>query len=182
MPARAPRDSIVGWIAAWKLEYGPWSKFMFAAGFRDGEAKVIMPIVGWMDVILAVVTLVRPNEIFLAWMVVWAFSTALVRPFSAGFERWSKPMSDNALWGFVERASNWACPLALLAHVKSDGYAVEDAIGAGPLFAALAPLDATLSGYATTQLAAFMAAAFALPWFVVVPLLRARGPDPAKAD
>lgn len=29
-----------GWIAAWKLEYGPWSKFTEAAGFRDSEAQV----------------------------------------------------------------------------------------------------------------------------------------------
>ena len=150
---------------------------MYAAGFREKEAQVVMPIIGWMDVILAVVTLVRPNELFCAWMTVWAFSTALVRPFSAGAARWTKPMSDNALWGFVERAGNWACPLALLSIMVAPGYAPKDILGVAPLFDALAPLDATLSGFAQGELAIFMAATFAVPWFVVVPLLLSREPE-----
>ena len=57
-----------GWIAAWKLEYGPWSKFTAAAGFTDDEARIIMPLIGWMDLVLGVVTLLRPMELLTAWM------------------------------------------------------------------------------------------------------------------
>jgi len=111
-----------GWIAAWKLEFNGWKKFMYAAGFKTKEAHFLMPLIGWMDVLLAIITLLRPQEYFTAWMVVWAFSTALVRPVSAGWSRALNPLHDNALWGFVERAANWAVPLALLTIQKSNGY------------------------------------------------------------
>lgn len=206
-----------GWIAAWKLEFGGWSKFMLAAGFHENEAHIIMPIIGWMDITLAFIILLRPNQYCTAWMVIWALSTALVgcipiqyhflflflrlcyyhltvdysilfyiyilffmvfqkiRPFSAGSDRWKKPMSDNALWGFVERASNWACPLALLSLITQDEYVVKDIIGITPLFEALAPLDDAFSGKNSKELAIFMAITFAFPWFVVIPVLRSRG-------
>ena len=67
-----------GWIAAWKLEFSGWKKFMEAAGFREAEAHVLMPAIGAMDVGLGVVTLLHPTQLTSAWMVVWAFSTALV--------------------------------------------------------------------------------------------------------
>ena len=120
-----------GWIAAFKLEFSGWKKFLFSAGFSEAEAHVLMPIIGWMDVLLALATLIRPVELFSAWMAAWAFSTALVRPFSAGAARAFAPMSDNALWGFVERAANWACPLALLCLQKADGYEAADITGLG---------------------------------------------------
>ena len=160
-----------GWIAAWKLEFGGWSKFMDAAGFTEPEAHQVMPVIGWMDVALAANVLLRPNELCSAWMATWAFSTALVRPFSAGWDRASKPLSDNALWGFVERASNWACPLALLAMQKAPGYAPKDLFPGTGLYELLEPFA---NGYSESQLAVFMAGTFALAWFVVVPVLRAR--------
>ena len=67
-----------GWIAAMKLEFSGWKKFLFSAGFSEAEAHVLMPIIGWMDVLLALATLIRPVELFSAWMTAWAFSTALV--------------------------------------------------------------------------------------------------------
>ena len=38
-----------------------------------------------------------------------------------GWNRALSPLSDNALWGFVERASNWGVPFALLALQKTQG-------------------------------------------------------------
>ncbi len=166
-----------GWIAAWKLEYGPWSKFTAAAGFTDDEARIIMPLIGWMDLVLGVVTLLRPMELLTAWMVVWAFSTALVRPVSAGLERAMRPMSDNAIWGFVERASNWGCPLALLALQKTAGYAPAELIpGVG---AQLAPLDAHLNlpGVSLRGMLTYMGVAFLCVWGLV-PILKSRSPPP----
>eukprot|EP00941_MAST-03F_sp_MAST-3F-sp1_P005502 g5502.t1 len=91
-----------GWIAAWKLEFGSWGKFMEAAGFRESEAQILMPLIGCMDLVLALITLLRPMELITAWMVVWALSTAIVRPFTAGLHRSINPF-DQAIWGFVER-------------------------------------------------------------------------------
>eukprot|EP00629_Pelagomonadales_sp_RCC1024_P013078 CAMPEP_0119261556 /NCGR_PEP_ID=MMETSP1329-20130426/1584_1 /TAXON_ID=114041 /ORGANISM="Genus nov. species nov., Strain RCC1024" /LENGTH=198 /DNA_ID=CAMNT_0007261121 /DNA_START=193 /DNA_END=788 /DNA_ORIENTATION=- len=166
-----------GFIAAYKLEFGGWSKFMYAAGFREKEAHLIMPIIGWMDLVLAVQTLVYPLELCTAWMVVWAFSTALVRPFSAGWEKASSPLSSNALWGFVERAANWGCPLALLA-LQTEGDYLPAHLPLPHMCCvadAMEPLADVLSGYSRDFLWKFMGCAFALPWFVVIPLLKLRG-------
>jgi len=38
-----------------------------------------------------------------------------------GWNRALSPLSDNALWGFIERASNWGVPFALLALQKTQG-------------------------------------------------------------
>ena len=89
-----------------------------------------MPVIGWMNVVLAFVTLIPPNEYFAAWMTVWAFSTALVRPFSAGYER-----NAGGSWnGRATGRAPWRC-----------WHAVKDIVGVAPLFNALQPLD-SLSG------------------------------------
>ena len=160
-----------GWIAAMKLEFSGWKKFLFSAGFSEAEAHVLMPIIGWMDVLLALATLIRPVELFSAWMTAWAFSTALVRPFSAGAARAFAPMSDNALWGFVERAANWACPLALLCLQKADGYEAADITGLGSY---LAPLDALNTDKDLATLFKYICIMVCVVW-APVPLLRARG-------
>lgn len=137
-----------------------------------------MPLIGWMDLVLAVVTLLRPMELFSAWMVVWAFSTALVRPVSAGLARTMKPMSDNALWGFVERAGNWGCPLALLALQKAPGYKPAELVPG--LGSQLAFLDEYLNvpGMALKDMLPYMYASFFAVW-ILVPILKSRGPDPS---
>ena len=141
-----------------------------------------MPLIGWMDIILGFVTLLRPVELFSAWMVVWAFSTALVRPVSAGMARTLSPMSDNALWGFVERASNWICPLALLTIQKGAGYSPKELIPGTS--APLAKLDAyaNLPGTPLATFYLYMAAAFTAVW-ILVPILKSRdGGEKAKGN
>lgn len=58
--------------------------------------------------------------------VVWAFSSALIRPVAAGFSRSAALCSDNASWGFIERAANWGLPLAILVLQKERGYEPKD--------------------------------------------------------
>jgi hypothetical protein len=102
----------------------------------------------------------------------WLISTqALVRPFSAGAARAFAPMSDNALWGFVERAANWACPLALLCLQKSEGYEAADITGLGSY---LAPLDALNTDKDLATLFKYICIMVCVVW-APVPLLRARG-------
>lgn len=96
-----------GWIAARNLEWSGWIKFVKAAGFTESEAVWLFPLIGWMDIVLAFLTLVSPTELTTAWMVVWGLCTALIRPVAAGKKRALDLVGDNAMWGFVERASNF---------------------------------------------------------------------------
>lgn len=172
-----------GFIAANKLEFGSWGKFMKAAGFRTSEMHTLMPLIGVMDVVLAVITLVRPMQLLTAWMVVWAFSTAVIRPFSAGLARTLSPMSDNALWGFVERSANWVCPLALLVLQTDAAYKRVDLY---PFDFRFPPLDhvgphlvgveAALNGYSMDTLLQYMGCALLVVW-ALVPMLRSRQPE-----
>tara|TARA_B110000208_G_scaffold103474_1_gene128677 strand:- start:232 stop:687 length:456 start_codon:yes stop_codon:yes gene_type:complete len=149
---------------------------MTVAGFSVNEAHVLMPLIGWMDIVLGFIALCRPMEITTAWMVVWAFSTAMIRPIAAGWNRASDPMGDNAIWGFVERAANWVCPLALLAIQKQPGYEATDIVHAS-VGAALAPLDAAFTAPTaeiTMQGLMKIIALGVVALWATVPLLRMR--------
>ena len=120
-----------------------------------------MPLIGAMDLILAVITLVHPIPLLLAWMVTWATATALARPFSGGH-----------IWGFVERAGNFICPLALLRLQLSGG-----ADGAWCLeHAAFGALERALDfGWGWDEFVKFAFGGVFVLWGVLTPLLRARG-------
>jgi uncharacterized membrane protein YphA (DoxX/SURF4 family) len=59
--------------------------------------------VGAMDILVALIVLVKPIRIALLWAAVWGFWTALVRP-----------LVGEPIWDFIERWANWGAPLALL--------------------------------------------------------------------
>jgi len=80
-----------------------WLELLTTVGFSKNNAVFLLPIIGYLDVIIAVLALLLPLKIVLIWAVIWAFSTALVRPFS-GYP----------IWSFVERFGNWTVPLILL--------------------------------------------------------------------
>ena len=60
-------------------------------------------IVGIIDVVVAVIVLIRPIRIVLLWAAFWGFWTALV-----------SPLVGEPIWDFIERFANWGAPLALL--------------------------------------------------------------------
>lgn len=68
-----------------------------------GTATTILFLVGLMDIVLAILILIKPIRIALLWMVFWGFWTALIRP-----------IVGMPVWDFVERWANWGAPLALL--------------------------------------------------------------------
>lgn len=80
-----------------------WIPLLTSVGFSVDQAVFIMPIIGAMDIIIAVITLLYPMRGILVWAVIWAFLTAL-----------SRPMSGEHFVEFVERAANWCLPLTLL--------------------------------------------------------------------
>jgi hypothetical protein len=65
-------------------------------------ATTFIVIVGLVDVLLALLVLVKPIRPALLWMAFWGFWTALVRP-----------LVGMPIWDFIERFANWGAPLAL---------------------------------------------------------------------
>ena len=59
--------------------------------------------VGVMDIILAILVLLKPVRLALLYMAFWGLWTALLRP-----------IVGEPIWDFVERWANWGAPLALL--------------------------------------------------------------------
>ena len=72
-------------------------------GAGADSAATLLLLVGAMDILVAVIVLVKPIRIALLWAAFWGFWTALVRP-----------LVGEPVWDFIERWANWAAPLALL--------------------------------------------------------------------
>src|SRR3989344_874202 len=68
-----------------------------------GGAATLLTMVGLLDLLVALIVLVRPIRVVLLWATLWGFWTALVRP-----------LVGEPVWDFVERWANWGAPLALL--------------------------------------------------------------------
>lgn len=80
-----------------------WIGWISQIIFVDTQtATTLLLLIGIMDVILALIILFKPVRPLLLWMAAWGFWTALVRP-----------LVGASWFDFVERAANWAAPLAL---------------------------------------------------------------------
>lgn len=89
-----------------------WIGWFAKFGISDPAlATKLLFFVGLMDIVLAVLVLIKPVRIALLWMVFWGFWTALLRP-----------LVGEPIWDFVERWANWGAPLALLliTHKKAE--------------------------------------------------------------
>jgi len=80
-----------------------WIHYFTNLGFSETFATTVLPIIGIMDLTVALLILVKPYKIVLAWATLWGFWTALLRP-----------LAGEPIWDFIERFANWAAPLALL--------------------------------------------------------------------
>ena len=80
-----------------------WIPYFEAVGMTAADASTLLPLIGVMDIALAILVLVRPVRIALLWMALWGLWTALLRP-----------IAGDPIWDFIERWANWAAPLALL--------------------------------------------------------------------
>ena len=81
-----------------------WIGWFANFGVTDASlAAQLLFAVGLMDILLAIVILIKPVRVVLLWMVLWGFWTALIRP-----------LVGMPIWDFVERWANWGAPLALL--------------------------------------------------------------------
>ena len=80
-----------------------WIPYFTKIGFEASTATALLPLIGLLDIAVAFTVLLYPIRIVLMWAAVWVFATALIRP-----------ITGEPIWDFVERAANWAAPLALL--------------------------------------------------------------------
>ena len=80
-----------------------WIKYFEAVGISPENAMTLMPLIGIVDISLAILILIKPIRIVLLWMAFWGFWTALLRP-----------IAGEPIWDFIERSANWGAPLALL--------------------------------------------------------------------
>lgn len=80
-----------------------WIPYLTTVGFSEQTALTLLPLIGILDIIVALFVLFMPLKIVLVWAVFWGFATALIRP-----------LAGDPIWDFVERSANWAAPLALL--------------------------------------------------------------------
>lgn len=80
-----------------------WIPLITAFGFSEENAITIMPYIGIMDIVVAIMALIKPLRIIVIWALIWAFMTAL-----------SRPISGQPIIEFIERTSNWAVPMALI--------------------------------------------------------------------
>lgn len=73
-------------------------------------ATMFLLLVGYVDVLLAIMVLIKPVRPLLLWMAIWGFWTALVRP-----------LVGVGWLDFIERSANWAAPLALYYVLHDEG-------------------------------------------------------------
>jgi hypothetical protein len=81
-----------------------WLPYFTAVGISESTGAALLPLIGMMDVVVAILALVWPLRIVLVWATIWGFWTALLRP-----------IAGQPIWDFIERWANWAAPLGLLA-------------------------------------------------------------------
>ena len=80
-----------------------WVPYFGVAGIPERWAWTLMPIVGAVDVLAGMAVLFAPRALPVAYMVVWATWTALLRP-----------LAGESVFETLERAGNYGVPLALL--------------------------------------------------------------------
>ncbi len=80
-----------------------WIPLMTCFGFSEEQAEFLMPFIGILDIVVALIILIYPIRIVLYWAIFWALLTAL-----------SRPISGDSFLDFFERSSNWGLPLVLL--------------------------------------------------------------------
>jgi hypothetical protein len=82
-----------------------WFVYFKPFGIVNPETiTTLLMLVGAVDLLLALLVLIKPIRIAILWMAIWGLFTAMIR--------W--PIGSDPVWDFVERWTNWGAPLALL--------------------------------------------------------------------
>lgn len=87
-------DYIIGFVG----DYTPFS-------IKQYQAEQLLNIIGIIDVIVAVLVLLKPSKSLLYWLIFWGFLTALLRIVDAGIFNYTE---------FLIRAPHFGLPIAML--------------------------------------------------------------------
>ncbi len=88
-----------------------WIKWMTQLVHTSNETStMLIVLIGCLDLLVAAIVLIKPIKPVLLWAAFWGFWTALVRP-----------LVGIGWLDFIERAANWAAPLALFFLYKNRG-------------------------------------------------------------
>jgi hypothetical protein len=85
------------------LQKEGWVAYFAIFGIDRDLARVLMPIVGSVDIAAGIAVLISPRPIVLLYMAIWGIWTALLRP-----------LAGESFFETLERAGNYGVPLALL--------------------------------------------------------------------
>ncbi|MBA4055766.1 MAG: hypothetical protein C0490_13705 [Marivirga sp.] len=80
-----------------------WCNYFAVFGIDNDLAYQLMPIVGIVDILLGLTLLIYPIRAVAVWLVIWGFTTAMLRPLSG------EPVSE-----LLERAGNFGAPIILI--------------------------------------------------------------------
>lgn len=80
-----------------------WLPYFAVAGIPPSVAWRMMPLIGVIDILAAMIVLFEPRRLPLIYMTVWGTWTALLRP-----------LAGESVFEAFERAGNYGVPLALL--------------------------------------------------------------------
>lgn len=80
-----------------------WCNYFAVFGIGEPMSYKLMPYIGLFDISMGILMLIYPMRIVPAWLVLWGIFTALLRPLS------NEPVAE-----FIERAGNYGIPFAFL--------------------------------------------------------------------
>jgi hypothetical protein len=88
-----------------------WTSYFAVVGIGRDTAMALMPLVGTLDVAMAVTVLFYPYRAVILYMTFWGLWTALLRP-----------LSGESSWEAVERAGNFGALAALFMLAQAEGW------------------------------------------------------------
>lgn len=89
-----------------------WMKWISQMiGTSPETSATLLWWIGMMDIVVALIVLLKPINSVLLWAAIWGFWTALVRP-----------IMGIGWFDFIERFANWGAPLALLLLRNNGGW------------------------------------------------------------
>lgn len=80
-----------------------WANYFAVFGIGHNLAYTLMPWLGALDIFMGLSILIYPTRAITTWLILWGFTTALLRPLSG------EPFAE-----LIERAGNYGAPLVLL--------------------------------------------------------------------
>ncbi len=80
-----------------------WCNYFAVFGISHAMAFKLMPWLGTVDILMGLSLLIYPVKAVALWLVIWGFTTAMLRPLSG------EPVAE-----VIERCGNFGVPLALL--------------------------------------------------------------------